>query len=187
MRSNHHFFVSSRLEALCENLLEAGCLELCKWSSKASAKQLKVSCSASKETERFQAMKMCENFEKKNVFSFAGKDCSVSLCSTLLHYTPCDSMWRKDMTPCTSMQRRTCQRIEPLWNSNRRKLLQQEVFKKQRSHDTSTRLGKPVNTTATTATRGPHGRHSRCPAMSRASSRAPGDLTGSVEKRIRWN
>ena len=60
-------------------------------SEAASAKQLKVSCSASKETERFQAMKMCENFEKTS-FSFAGKDCSVSLCSTLLHYTPCDSM-----------------------------------------------------------------------------------------------
>lgn len=88
-----NFFVSSRLEALCENLLEAGCLELCKWSSKASAKQLKVSCSASKETERFQAMKMCENFEKKMSFHLQERIVRshyAPLCSTILLVTACD-------------------------------------------------------------------------------------------------
>ena len=91
MRSNHHFFVSSRLEALCENLLEAGCLELCKWSSKASAKQLKVSCSASKETERFQAMKMCENFKKKKRLFI----CRKGLFGlTMLHFAPLYSLWQ---------------------------------------------------------------------------------------------
>ena len=89
--------MSSRLEALCENLLEAGCLELCKWSSIRKAAQSKLFC---KQGDR--KISSHENVWKlrKNVIFI----CRKGLFGlTMLHFAPLYSLWQHVTQRCDTM------------------------------------------------------------------------------------